>query len=308
MVVMHLAAHREHPALGIGRDLEVPILLALVVGGGEALAAVLDPFDRRAEEIGRRRHHQLLRIKRVLRPETAADMRRDHAHLAFREAKRVDDDALGLVRHLRAVPDREQVLDVVVARKHGAGLDRMAAALVDAEALRDAVRGVREGTLGVAILERPVGKKVVGAVEPCLRRVAPERGDGISHRRQLLVVKHDQAGGVLGDGTAFGHHQSHRLAGVAHLLFHQPRWVDMVPDRRHRQRQWNAIAANDRAEIAIGEHGADAVHGLGRADIDAVQPRMRHRAAHEARMQDAGERDVVDKASAAAQQCRVLDA
>ena len=141
VVVMHLAAHREQPAVGVDRDFEVPILLALVVGGGEALAAVLDPFDRRAEQHGRRRHHQLLRIERVLRPEAAADMRRDHAHLAFGEAERVDDDALGLVRHLGAVPDREQVLGGVEAREHGAGLDRMAAALVDAEALRDAVRG-----------------------------------------------------------------------------------------------------------------------------------------------------------------------
>jgi hypothetical protein len=67
-------------------------------------------------------------------------------------------------------------------------------------------------------------------------------------------------------------------------------------------------AANDGAEVAISEDGANAGHRLRRADIDAIQSRMRHRAAHEARMQEAGERDVVDKASAAAQQCRVLDA
>ena len=164
------AAHGEQPAVGVDRGFEVPVLLALVIGGGEAFAAVLDPFDRRAEQHGRRRHHQLLRIERVLRPEAAADMGRDHAHLAFRKAERVDDDALGLVRHLGAVPDREQILGGVEAREHGARLDRMAAALVDAEALRDAVRGLREGALGVAVFQRPLGDEIVGAIEPRLRR------------------------------------------------------------------------------------------------------------------------------------------
>ena len=214
---MHLAAHGEHPAVGIGRDLEVPILLALVVGGGEALAAILDPLHRRAEQVGCRRHHQLLRVERVLRPEAAADMRRDHPHLALGKAERVDDDALGLVRHLGAIPDREQLFGGVEAREHGTGLDRMAAALVDAETLCDPMRGFRERTLGVAVFQRPLRDQVVRAIEPRLWRTRREGGDGIGDRRQLREVEHDQIGGVLGKRAALGYHHRNRLAGVAHL-------------------------------------------------------------------------------------------
>ena len=49
VVVAEMAADREQPAVAVDRRLQLPILLALVIGGGEAFAAILDPFDRAAQ-------------------------------------------------------------------------------------------------------------------------------------------------------------------------------------------------------------------------------------------------------------------
>jgi len=46
--VEHLPAHREQAAVIVERNLEVPILVALLDGGEEMLAPVLDSRDRPA--------------------------------------------------------------------------------------------------------------------------------------------------------------------------------------------------------------------------------------------------------------------
>jgi hypothetical protein len=46
-----VSADREQLSLRVGGGLDLPFLHALVVGGGEALAAILDPFDGRSSRI-----------------------------------------------------------------------------------------------------------------------------------------------------------------------------------------------------------------------------------------------------------------
>ena len=81
----HAAAHAEQPAVVIERDLEVPVLVALLDRREEMLAPVLDPFDRPPQhEAGRGQRH-LFRIHHELGAEAAADVGRDHAHLVLVE-------------------------------------------------------------------------------------------------------------------------------------------------------------------------------------------------------------------------------
>jgi len=110
VVVAQVAADREQLADAVDRCLDVPILLALVIGGGEALAAVLDPFDRAPERQRGRGDRQLLGIERVLWPEAPADVGRDHPYALFRQPERFDQDPFGLVRHLGRIPDCEQIV------------------------------------------------------------------------------------------------------------------------------------------------------------------------------------------------------
>src|SRR3546814_2251856 len=76
------AADSARPVDG-GRGL--PILVALLMGGDEMLAPVLDPFDRAAERHRDRRNEDVLGIGLHLRPEAAADVRSDDAHLVRRQ-------------------------------------------------------------------------------------------------------------------------------------------------------------------------------------------------------------------------------
>ena len=59
-VVDHLAAHAEEAAVVVEGDVEVPILVALLHGGEEMLAPVLDPFDRPPQQQARRRQRRPL--------------------------------------------------------------------------------------------------------------------------------------------------------------------------------------------------------------------------------------------------------
>jgi hypothetical protein len=78
-VVQQLAAHAEHLGVGIDRDLQRPILVALVHRVGEIFAAVLGPFDRAAEQLRRRHHGDVLGIDAELGAEAAADVGGDDA-------------------------------------------------------------------------------------------------------------------------------------------------------------------------------------------------------------------------------------
>ena len=55
LVVDHAAAHAEQPAVVVERDLEIPILVALLDRRQEMLAPILDPFDRPPQHQRRRR-------------------------------------------------------------------------------------------------------------------------------------------------------------------------------------------------------------------------------------------------------------
>ena len=87
LVVDHPAAHAEQAPVAVERDLEIPILVALLHGGEKMLAPVLDPFDRPPQEEARGRQRHLLGIHDELGAEAAADIGRDHADLVLVEAE-----------------------------------------------------------------------------------------------------------------------------------------------------------------------------------------------------------------------------
>ena len=81
LVVEQRATHAEDRSLAVERNLELPLLIALLDRAQKVLAAVLDPFDRAAEQAGGERHHHLLGIDQVLGAEAATDIGRDNPQL-----------------------------------------------------------------------------------------------------------------------------------------------------------------------------------------------------------------------------------
>ena len=78
-----LAVERQQAAVGIGVGGEDVVVLAAVGVGGEALAAILQPAQGRAELAGRPRQRDLLGQKYSFVAEAAADIGRDDPDLAL---------------------------------------------------------------------------------------------------------------------------------------------------------------------------------------------------------------------------------
>ena len=137
-VGVRLRLERRDRAVALRADLEVGDVVAAVRRGHVVLAPRLDPLDRPADLCGERGHEHVLVVEVDLRPEAAADVRRDAAHLRLGDA----EDERGHqqahdVRRLRGHPDRVLAGRRLVLRRRAAGLHRRRdQALVD-EALLD---------------------------------------------------------------------------------------------------------------------------------------------------------------------------
>src|SRR5450631_4595805 len=125
MVVEELAADCQKLSFRVKRCLHVPNLNSLLHRGREAFEAVLHPLDWRSQFQGYSWNYQFLGMEYGLGAEAAADIRCDHAHLFFTKAKCIDEYRLGPVRHLRAIPNGQQVV-VIDARHDTARLHRVA--------------------------------------------------------------------------------------------------------------------------------------------------------------------------------------
>jgi hypothetical protein len=70
---------REHATAGVRRDRGVHALLARLRAGGEGVPTLFGPFHGTPAAACRRRDHDVLRVHLHLHPETAPDVRGDHA-------------------------------------------------------------------------------------------------------------------------------------------------------------------------------------------------------------------------------------
>ena len=226
----------------------------------------------------------------------------------FRDAERRHQDLLGAVRRLGVDEHGQRAVDRVEPHRDAARLDGVAAALVQAEALLDAMRRFGERAVDVAVVDALFRDEIVRAIEPRLGRAGHEPRDRIDHRRQRFQIERDQGQRVLGDAAAFGHHHRDRLADISDLVLRQHEGIDMEAECAGRQRLRDAVAGQERPQVGEGQHRMDAGQGFRRAGVDAFQSPMRHRAPQEGDMQRAGNIQIVNEAALAAQQRRVLDA
>ncbi len=139
------AAHAEDLRVAVDRDLHVPILVALLLGGEEILAPVLDPFDRPLQRERRGGKRAVFGIEAALRAEAAADVGRDDAQLMIRPVHEIEQHLLVPVRPLRGHVDRQRVGDRVRHRDHPAAFDEERAAAVLEDFLAEHMRCLREG-------------------------------------------------------------------------------------------------------------------------------------------------------------------
>ena len=197
-------------------------------------------------------------------------------------------------------PDRHLA---VLTGAHHRGV-RLDVALVDGFhgvlALDDDVR-LREPGVDVAELVDGVAGDVggpVGRIGQALgahrlvqhRRVVAHGVADVQDRRQHVVLDGDRLGGLFGLPQGGRRHRGDRVAVIERLVL-----------RHHVARQVGEVgrglarlgdADRRRREVRAGDHGLDAGHRFRLRGVDREDARVRVRAAHELRVQHAGQRQV----------------
>jgi hypothetical protein len=286
----------------VHRDRDVPILVALLGGGEEMLAAVLDPFHRPAKHHGRDRHHDFFRIKRRLGAEAAADAGRDDAHRAEVAVEQVGDGALADVGHLGRRPYGQKVGCAVVARQHGAGFERHGAAAVRKKILFEHVRGAGECRIDAAVAHRHERRHVGGEIGVATRCAGTQRIAAVVGGGQRLECDGDGGGGVLGDVAVRGDHKRDGLARIADLAAGERQLRAHGGDGRIGHRRHHRHGGEAARQVVRRQHRMDARHRPRRRVADPENAGMRMRTAQERAMKHAGELDVVHEAGTPGEQ------
>ena len=256
LIGQRVAAQRADGPVFVAGDFQLAFCLAGMIGGGEMLAAVLDPFDWPAGEAGRERNQKILRVEFTARAEAAADVVFHHPDRALgqvhllRQNAPVEEGDLGRAVH------REATAGGIPFRKQAARLHGHRGVPLDRKRLAVHVRRVLEGARRVAAhageRERAVAPRGVE------QQAMIARGGGAARdRRQWLDGERDRIEGVLCGAGRLRQHDRDRLAHVAHLVVGDHGLLER-PERRGR--------------ILPQRNGGDGGADLGRRD-DAVHAR-----------------------------------
>ena len=284
LVVEQRAAHAEDQPLTVERNLEVPLLIAFLDRGQKVLAAVLDPFDRAAEQAGGERHHHLLGIDQVLCAEPATDIGRDDRAAPRRRARAAAPATCGsrAGSASKSTPWSAARRGSWLASTPRPSIGWAQPRCWNSDSV-DAVGGGSECTLAVAVGYRVFGHDVARRSRRCTGGARRDRGAQVRHRRQRLELDLDALRRVLGDRAALRDHHRDRIADVADLVAHQHERGDVVPevtagepdDLAHRLAQRRSLGAQVRHEIVERENRMHAGNRAGRARVDAIDGGVR---------------------------------
>ena len=297
------AVDRDDRAVAREPDAHVVILLAVVAHAREVLATALDPLDGSPEPVRRGRDQDLFGIDRALGAEATAHVRHDYTHFLDRQAQRRGDHVAQGVRALGRRRHHECAGATIPIREHAPRLDRHGAEPRVAHPLPDDEMRPGHGALGVA--DGPAGhhRRVVGParVHACRRGL---RRFGRRQGREPLVFDRQRLERVRELVGALGHHDRDGLADVAddvareHRLGPGASFLRAAVRGRHGRRDLTEVRGapgeDDAGQgpRARGDHLDEARGGLG--------------APHDAQVQDAVTREVVDEPSAAPQETLVF--
>ena len=318
-----LGPEREEAPVPVERELGARYLIARLVVRHERLGTVAGPLDRPPHALRRPAAEDELGIEHVARSEPAADVPGNDAHAVRRHAEHAREHALVPVHPLPAGKQRQPAVFLVPDPDRGPRLHLAVDDPVVEEGAADDMRRARERLVGGrGIAELRIERQVPGTAVPDLRRVRQDRLPRVSDRRQRIIGRFDEVGGIAARLAALGNDDGDDLADMP----------DPVPDDR-RLRGVERLAAieigesrsvpvdgaprvgsvGDAAETVVGvvrarQDGGHARRPQRPADIDAEKAGMGVRTSHHDCEVFALERDIVRIGSAARQQARILAA
>ena len=297
--------HAEQPAVVVEADLDLLQLATLVRRSDEVLPPILGELHRPAERPRGHRNQHLLRPRvHDLHPETAADIRRDHLHLAEIQAELGGHRSPHPGRGLGGRPDAQPARVGIPAGQHSPALQRRGRRPFDREIQPQPVRRGGDRRRGVADLLHQVGRHVSRyvVVHQALGRPGRRHAD---HRGQRLIGHRDPLHRVLGQVAILRDHQGDRLADVVHLVPGQYVLGTSMGQRRMRDQQRQRVGQRS-GQILVGVDGQQAVHLERGADVDVEDLRVRVRGTQHRHL-DRVVSEVVQVTAVAGQQPGILD-
>ena len=308
VLVNQQSAQTQNAPVIVGGDLHVPELVALLGGGDEMLAAILDPLHRRLQAQRGEGDDGLFGIEHQLRPEAAAHIGGHDADAVFVHPQQVAEDALAGMGCLGGAPHGQAFVHRVVARQHAPAFHGLGDAPVLPVALADDMGGGGEDAGVVAITQLKFRHQIARCVEMRRGGAGLQRGPAIGHGDKLVVMHHHQIRRIFGHIGIAGDHGDDGLAHMDGFGLRQNGAMQLLPI---------GGAWQGDAQQSVGEMGRDVGHGPDRHDarkgfggsrIDARDQRMGVLAAHEGHMQGPGKGQVIHIAAGANQQGAIFEA
>ncbi len=237
----------------------------------EDLLARQRELDRPPGELGELARRDLVGERVELAAEAAAHRRRHHADVRLRHVEDLGEQPVDVVGRLGRGPERELAVGAPLGQRRVLLHRQVRVALEVEDVLADEV-GRRERRLHVAELERHrlVHVRPVAVLVDAHLRVLQRILDG-HEGAQRLVLHLDQLGRALGRLLVHRGHRRDRVADHAHLL-HAERFLVL----RHRQ-----DAELHARQVVPGDHRVDAGQRAGARRVDALDERVRMRAAQQ---------------------------
>ena len=280
-----LPAHADDFGVGVNRDFHIPVLIALLMRGQKILAPVFDPFHRPTQQCSGGGDVDVLRVKRALGAEAAADIGRHHADLMVTKTEHFHHAALDAMRALGRHVQRVGIVMRIVFGNDAAALHKKRPAAMLVNFFAKHMRRAGERAIGVAYLQRKARGDIRFRTRVRQRRARIQRGAAIVDRRQRFVIDFHQLRGIFGDVAAVGDHARHRFSGVTgFVLGERVRQLDQL-DRRMRHQQRQRVVARGFWQISVRQHGMHAGQGERGGFVDAVDFGVRVGAAHKGGVQ-----------------------
>ena len=274
-------AQCEKAAVLVECELGFRVEIARLVVAEKCFRAARHPVHRPAELFGGDQLRNVFGIGAGLQAESATDIVSKDAQPLLGDLHDDRDRIAHRRRALRADAQRVAVGCRIVARGGAARLhggDRHPLighgdAGDKSRAREDIVDAPR---VGLRILRQagPIDGEIAGDFRPDLRRAGSERGAGVDHGRQRLILDRDQFGGVLGGGSGLGDHHGDGFADM-----HRPLAGERGPVRQDQGlaaapgERWMAPEARDPFHVFRRQHAEHAGRTARGGYVDADNPR-----------------------------------
>jgi len=292
---------RQQPSALVGGRRDRPLLFPRMIDREKVLASILDPLDRAAQTSRQVGDEEVFGIELATRAEAAADVRLREVDPCLVDPEHAGERPAIEVGNLRHAPDGQALGAGIPFGEQPARLHGRRRLTSDREPVAHHERTLPQRGVDVAERRGPrVGHVALGEER---RSTIDARVGWTDERGKHVVLDLDELSRIDGGGTLGRHDHRDGLARVADRVDGQRRLKVGGVRRLARLAQRNRRHAGEVGARQEGQHTRPRERA---PPVDAAHARVSVRAADDDRVRHPGPDQVVDVASAADEQARIL--